>query len=290
MKFKLLLLLLLLTALWTPAWAGQELVGKELERDFSLSELNLAEIAAQAKPLNLKLDAPFGVSETPSCPPSPYRTWEETDTTAYPHSAIGRLFVKQDSQWYVCSASLVEPDLILTAGHCVVYNGAWSTQMVFVPGYRNDSAPFGLHYGKYLWAWASWINYSDFRFDYAMVKLHSTPGHTTGWLGTAWSEGYYHTWQQAGYPGEPTYDGYRLWYNESAFGAANDSVGEPKPIWVGSSFTSGSSGGPWIISKEDGLKVNSVVSAGYAFCDQMVQGPYFDANFPRMLDTAKAQK
>ncbi len=63
----------------------------------------------------------------------------------FPYRAAGKLFFVEDGQSYVCSASLIDKGLVVTAAHCVT---AWGKQTdytgwQFIPGYRNGAAPYG---------------------------------------------------------------------------------------------------------------------------------------------------
>jgi V8-like Glu-specific endopeptidase len=39
--------------------------------------------------------------------------------STYPYSTVGKVFFNQGGGSYVCSASIVKPTVIWTAGHCV---------------------------------------------------------------------------------------------------------------------------------------------------------------------------
>ncbi len=65
--------------------------------------------------------------------------------TLWPYRAAGKLFFVDGKDSYVCSASLIDRGLVLTAAHCVAEFGAkrMFSEWRFVPGYRNGDAPFG---------------------------------------------------------------------------------------------------------------------------------------------------
>src|SRR5262245_5309550 len=67
--------------------------------------------------------------------------------TTYPYCTIGKIFFKQSGGSWVASAAAIGKNGIWTAGHCVHSgNGqpsGWSTNLVFVPAYKDGVAPFG---------------------------------------------------------------------------------------------------------------------------------------------------
>jgi len=65
--------------------------------------------------------------------------------TQWPYRAAGKLFFLDGADSYVCSASLIDRGLVVTAAHCVAEYGAKRvfSDWQFVPGYRNGEAPFG---------------------------------------------------------------------------------------------------------------------------------------------------
>ncbi len=281
MKRNLLLIVLILFAV--PAWAGPEMVSHE----YDFTAMNV-EDEANAIPMQEIIDLPFGIKDV-SCPPSPYRVWEEPKTTEFPHSAMGKIFLSMNGKTYVCSGALIDVDVVLTAGHCVVNNGVWHSGLYFAPGYRGGS-PLGRYRAVASYAWKSWIYNKDYRYDYAIVVIESEPGHSVGVLPTAWSAPIEQLWWQTGYPADWGYDGNLLWYNESPTGGYMTYWGEPYPLLTGTGLAPGCSGGPWLAKFGDTWRINSINSAGYESCPNMIQGPYFNDNFPVMMDAGKAYK
>lgn len=54
----------------------------------------------------------------------------------YPYTTCGKIFFTQGGQDFAGSASVVAPNVLLTAGHCVFGGGAWSTNVAFYPSIR----------------------------------------------------------------------------------------------------------------------------------------------------------
>lgn len=89
--------------------------------------------------------------------------------------AVGALFVSSrfELSRHFCSASVVSSpggDLILTAAHCVT---PFRRDLVFVPGYRDGKAPFGVWEVERVFVdeyWRRWRSPSD---DFAFLIVHS---------------------------------------------------------------------------------------------------------------------
>ena len=69
----------------------------------------------------------------------------------YPYSAAGKLYFKNGTTTYVCSASLIKRGVIVTAAHCVAAFGQkrFYSSFQFVPAQFGSTAPYGT------WNWAS---------------------------------------------------------------------------------------------------------------------------------------
>ena len=116
----------------------------------------------------------------------------------YPYRAIGKLYFDTPNGPAYCTASVIGPDLIVTAARCImdttsdtIYNN-----FAFCPAARGSVCPFGsypwagilLHFA-YLEA-ASWTEVID--VDVALIHLEvNKAGRSvqtyTGWLGLAWN-------------------------------------------------------------------------------------------------------
>jgi len=103
-----------------------------------------------------------------------------------PFSAIGML---ENGEGNECTASLVGPDLLVTAAHCVLNeknNYAWP--ITFHLQY-NDGAEVDQADAKHVWVGTTQLydskgNYSDTSNDWALVQINKKLGNTYGWLGT----------------------------------------------------------------------------------------------------------
>jgi hypothetical protein len=58
----------------------------------------------------------------------------------YPYTTCGKLYFTQGGGDFTASASVVAPNILLTAGHCVFDGGAWSQNVTFFPSYPSRSS------------------------------------------------------------------------------------------------------------------------------------------------------
>jgi hypothetical protein len=92
---------------------------------------------------------------------------------------IGKVFFTVGDKEYWCSASSVQSkyhNLVATAGHCVfdegVQNGALDN-WVFIPGYYQGKAPWGIYVGKAAYTHYDFAVYEDYDSDYAFVTVYN---------------------------------------------------------------------------------------------------------------------
>ncbi|MEV4804193.1 hypothetical protein AB0K18_29670 [Nonomuraea sp. NPDC049421] len=92
---------------------------------------------------------------------------------------IGKVFFEgHDGKLYWCSGTSIQSqyrNLVATAGHCVydvVSNKEVVSRWVFVPGYYQGKAPWGLYVGKQAFTHYDFEVYEDFDRDYAFVTVY----------------------------------------------------------------------------------------------------------------------
>ena len=110
--------------------------------------------------------------------------------SGYPYRAVGLLTFTQGSGNYTCTAWLISPDTLATAGHCVHSGGSggvWSTNVRFYPGRNGATSPWGSCSAKRLNSVSGWTSSNNEQYDYGSVKLNCTIGNSTGWLGRWWT-------------------------------------------------------------------------------------------------------
>lgn len=176
---------------------------------------------------------------------------------AYPYVTTGKLFFTQPGVGdFVCSASVLRPRVVLTAGHCVHKGSGGSngfyTNWLFIPAYRDGAAP----YGKWAWSWVittgEWStgngkvpNAADFAI--IEVKDQTISGKVrkiadlTGYLGYQTQSLLSNHATLLGYP--CNLDSCQKMHQVTA---QSYKANGTNTVLYGSDMTGGSSGGPWI--------------------------------------------
>lgn len=94
---------------------------------------------------------------------------------------VGALFEHDASGNHFCTASVVASpghDLLITAAHCIHSGkgGGYKTDIVFIPGYRDGTAPYGVWTPSRLLVDPRWAASSDPDFDVGFVVLRPLDG------------------------------------------------------------------------------------------------------------------
>ncbi len=109
-------------------------------------------------------------------------------TTDYPARAIGQIEGSDDLAGnYICSGWLIDPNTILTAGHCVyppgTVPGNLAETLEFFPGRNGNTDPYGSCFGTTVFSPTLWTqSYNEYN-DWAVVHLDCDIGDTVGWFG-----------------------------------------------------------------------------------------------------------
>lgn len=208
------------------------------------------------------------------------------DPTALPASAVGRLFIKRGGEGFSCSGSVVNAtnrSLVWTAGHCLYdpETRRYSSLVVFVPGYKDRTAPFGLWTARTLVVLAGYQE-GDSGYDVGAVVLERRDGRTVqdavGAQGIRFRPAGRPFVDAFGYPGKGQYDGRFLVVCE---GHVSDKY-RPASVAVamsglGCDMTTGASGGPWITELRPGRGwgyVVTVTSTLWSKRPGAMYGPY----------------
>ena len=230
--------------------------------------------------------SPANASATAYAYPYPYtRTKVLTSYNAYPWRAVGKLFFVQNGGSFVCSAAAVQnapgnKTIVWTAGHCVSDGqGHADTSAVFVPAYKNGNAPFGTFPATHLFTTHEWHNQSDFRYDFAALRVDkNAAGKTlyskTGKLGFATNLSRVQHWNSFGYPAASPFTGELMINCQGSHALDDTTMGSPATIGIGCDMTGGSSGGPWIVAFGRGNYVNGVNSYGYVDEPEAMYSPF----------------
>ena len=114
---------------------------------------------------------------------------------------IGKVFfIDKAGNHKWCSGTSIQSrhrNLVVTAGHCVYEQGDdVFAKWVFVPGYYQGKAPYGIYVGAYAFTHYDLDTYDDFDGDYAFVAVHNgfklagekevTQKEYNAWAGDKW--------------------------------------------------------------------------------------------------------
>jgi len=197
-----------------------------------------------------------------------------------------------------CNASTVNSpakNLVFTAGRCVHsgYRGDWYDYVVFVPGYREGSAPYGRWFAKELWSNTAWTDSGDEGYNYGAVVFYPNAGQrlvdVVGANGIRWNypvEQYTYTF---GYPNNYAKGEVLQYCSGTTFGGG---ILDPRTMFLKCDFEVypgrgrvGAFGGPWVMNfnGEVGLGYLHSITTGnqyicrlFASCQREIYGVRFD--------------
>ncbi|RAX19660.1 hypothetical protein DRB06_11790 [Actinomyces sp. Z5] len=227
---------------------------------------------------------------------------EETAVVAPPVTNYsvtnGKLFFEgYEKENGYCSASALNTPtkrVIITAGHCVYYQGAWSQNVVFVPAYdgrKADPDPVGIWTARTLRTFNSWIDNSDLSHDVGIITLDNGGDDNrrivdaVGGHGLMWNGSKSFDVSIFGYPSNKSNPNgrYSMWACWSATRGDDD-----RDTVTGCDFGNGSSGGPWLAQYNNRTGLGHVRSVTSTWLDSADQnwGPYFNTDVKKMVDAS----
>ncbi|MEW1637408.1 peptidase [Streptomyces sp. NPDC093801] len=263
-----------------------------------------AERMRQATPLDVAA-SPAGVRAAPATTALPSRV-PPTSPTAFPQAGgawtsggavvktSGRVFFTFQGRTASCSGDSITSQngsTVITAGHCVKYQGAWHTDWIFVPGYDNGNAPYGQWPATKTFATDQWAASEDMNTDVGLAVVAPLNGQklsqVVGAQGIQFNGAYNKKMYSFGFPAAAPYDGTKLVYCSANTG--KDFL-LTKDHSMSCNMTGGSSGGPWFqdFDESTGLGTQvSVNSFGYNFLPNTMFGPYFGNEAKAAYDKAQ---
>jgi V8-like Glu-specific endopeptidase len=219
-----------------------------------------------------------------------------------PATTTGKVFFTDHTggNW-VCSGSLVNSvakNVVITAGHCVYGTAGgelpagetWHSNWVFVPGYNNGSAPYGVWTAKQLWTMSNYVHSGDEQDDIGAAILNKNVNGQNavsllGGQGIAWNQNSTQYIYDFGYPAAAPFNGQTLqecdgWAGYNGWWWVNMEM-------LNCNFTGGSSGGPWLMNFNGKWGyINSVNDAnGYFLFGGQMGGLYFGNNAGALYTT-----
>ncbi|WP_308797991.1 trypsin-like serine peptidase [Agromyces silvae] len=257
-------------AYWTP-----ERMRSAIPADVLVSD---AEASAHVTEVEAGAPVTYGGAETGGERQPQGSVRSQASTVA--SSGVGKVFFQLDGWNYVCSGNSVDAgngSVVATAGHCVHGGGeseSFASRWVFVPGYHEGAAPYGIWTATALSVTEPWSMNRDYSYDAGFVKVAKVDGRTlaqaAGASPIAFNQSRGLDYTSYGYPAASPFDGETV---KSCVGTAT-----PDPFWQTQSqgipcdMTGGSSGGPWLLAS--GAQ-NSVNSFGYNGVPGVMFGPYY---------------
>ncbi len=212
------------------------------------------------------------------------------DTTVPPFTVIGRVFFTQGRFYGFCSGTAINSptrQLVLTAGHCVnsgplnrKRRNIWSGNLMFVPAYNDDVAPFGAFVARRnkVFALRQWTRGGN--PDYDVGAFLTTPNSSGKNVADAVGGGAmlvtgqdrHQQFQTFGYPGETQ----RMQECDSPY-LGDDALTYPLPgpptMAIRCFWRPGSSGGGWLI--DGGTEVDGLTTYTLRGNNRLSFGPYF---------------
>jgi len=173
---------------------------------------------------------------------------------------VGALFEHDASGDHFCTASVVDSpggDLLITAAHCI--NGGsgsgYKSDIVFIPGYRDGDAPYGIWTPQQLIVAPQWADSADPDYDVGFVVLEPLNGvkiqQVLGGdkLGTDTS--YNYLVRVTGYPSTGSTPITCLnWTSKKSDSQLQFDCG---------GYTGGTSGSPWVANFDPGSRTGTIV-------------------------------
>jgi V8-like Glu-specific endopeptidase len=205
---------------------------------------------------------------------------------------VGALFEHDASGAHFCTASVVESpgqDLLITAAHCI-NDGSGSgnkTDIVFIPDYRDGTAPYGIWTPQRLVVAPQWANSADPDFDVGFVVLQPHDGENIeqvlGANQLGFDSGYHYLVRVTGYPsggGAPITC--LNWTSRQSVTQLEFDCG---------GYTGGTSGSPWVIRYDTQSRTGTVVGVigGYqqgGDTPSISYSPYFGRGIQQLYQQA----
>lgn len=266
----------------TSSWTG--------ERMKSAASLDLPQVSKDDISADVEVGAPSSVEPTDN--PQAGGPWDGKGDIV---KTSGRVFFSFDGKDASCSGDAVTSDngsVVLTAGHCVKYQGSWHTDWVFVPGYHDGEAPYGEWAASKTLTTPQWEADEDMNYDVGTAVVGQVDGKNltdvVGGQGVSFNGEYNQDMYSFGFPAEDPYDGETLDY---CSGPTTKDTLLTTDHGLPCNMTGGSSGGPWFVDFDESTgtgKQASVNSFGYQFLPDTMFGPYFGDEAKTLYDTAAA--
>ena len=203
----------------------------------------------------------------------------------------GKVFLTQAGVNYVCSGTALasaNQSVVWTAGHCVYDQpGGFSTNFMFVPGYRDGVEPVGRFVASEVLTTSGWQNNREFGVDLGAAVVGTAGGRTlnaaAGGRSIVFNAPRNQSYTLYGYPAARKFNGQRMRVCQTTW-ALDDTSTTPDTMGVGCDMTGGSSGGGWVTSSG---AVASVISYGYGSLKNVLFGPHQETAAQQLFSSAE---
>lgn len=198
------------------------------------------------------------------------------DFESYPWNTIGRVFFRrfESDKGGWCTAALVGKNLMLTASHCFPWSYGPKRSMWFVPGYDNQTEPYGGSYVSQCRGINNTFNVTG--VDYIVCHLCEPLGERTGWMGTQWwryNDPYFDgDWRSSGYPIDSLRGQAQMLMSTVNLTDIDDHGDEGKELETNVFASPGWSGGPLWNYIDGEPKIIGVCSGKEKDCSELVSG------------------
>jgi len=207
---------------------------------------------------------------------------------------VGALFEHDANGNHFCTASVVASpghDLLMTAAHCIHggKGGGYKTDIVFIPGYQDGAAPFGVWTPRKLLVAPQWASSSDPDFDVGFVVLQPLDGkniqEVLGADQIGFDAGFDHLVRVTGYPSSANAPVTCM--NQTSRQSARQVRFEC------GGFFGGTSGSPWIAGFDPRSRTGTIVGVigGYqegGDTDAISYSAYLNGDIRQLYDQAAA--
>lgn len=220
--------------------------------------------------------------------PIPFTRTEVVDPSEPQYAAHGMIFGNSDGADFACSGTAIASDnrsVVWTAGHCLQLDKQPSTEVIFVPGYEEETldeedataetAPYGVWPADLLMVPPQWESNENPLYDFGAFRtLPDSAGAALGDViptrGIAFNQHPTETLQSFGYPGMPSdkFDGNHL---QTCISQGTGRVWDGM-IAMGCDMEQGSSGGGWVM--REGFVTSNVSGGNMRVWPNMAFGPY----------------
>ncbi|MEA2348365.1 MAG: hypothetical protein QOG62_2152 [Thermoleophilaceae bacterium] len=228
-------------------------------------------------------------------PRKSYVSQRVPDATSRPFIASGKIFGHTRgaaaNEGYECSGTVVQSanhSVVITAGHCLNFNGQFADKLIFIPGFRNGKQPYGQWVFDRLLVPGGYPPTASPAIDYGaatmapQVDTDMAVEDAVGARKIRTDTKRRQTYRALGYPHNKG-KGERLWSCRSKPLVEINGPDKYPPVGIGCDMSFGASGGGWI---GDSGAVVSVTSIGIEGYKNYVFGPRLRTAAKKLLDQA----